>query len=227
MHGEIGQDGGIVRRHLQRLTPGGLGVVGARDLLIGHAQQRHIAPILGLQGAQLVQGIDGVEALAGGQMGAGGFQQGLTIGGFDDQHLFRRAGGLVIAAEGPERGREPDAGLGVAGIDGDLVAPEGGAGQGLQPLSLGALLGAGLFRRRGGGGLDRLGRGGFRCRGRGGHGLAGGRRGGVGSRGDGQGGQQKGAQWQEKLAMKRTRTHADALPGEVRLQHPPPASTKR
>ncbi len=164
MHGEVGQDGGIVRRQLQRLTPGGLGVGVARDLLIGHPDEGDVAPVPRVQAAQLVERGDSIEALAGGQVGAGRFQQGVPVGGIDDQHLLGRAGGFVVAAERAERGGEAHAGEGVAGIVLDFVRPEGGAGQGLQPLCHGAFLRARLARwgggRRGAGGRLDGGRGG-------------------------------------------------------------------
>ncbi len=79
------------------------------------------------------------------------------IGRRDHQNLLHRQAGVFVAADAAQRGGEANAGLHVAAVDIHLAGPEGGAGEGIQPVGLGALLGRG-FARRGRCGVSGLGR---------------------------------------------------------------------
>ena len=132
----------------------GEGFAVAIRLLEGDGEQADGAPVARLYRLRALGRIDGVEALTLADSIAGAFEQGLEIGRLEHQHLVGRGGSLLEASERPQRLGQLEPGVGVARVDVDLAGPERGAGQGIEPLDFGPLLGAGLLRR---GRLRRLG----------------------------------------------------------------------
>ena len=167
VQGQIGQRGRVLRRQSDGLAVGLQRFVRPTGLIIGDGHQSGGPPVGGGLGLGLAGGLDGVEALALADLGARLLEQGLFGVRLGQQHPLGGVQRLVIASHGAQRLGQADPGLGVHGIEIGFTGPEGGAGERVEPLGHGPLLGGGFARgRRLGGGRRRRGLGGrgFRLR---------------------------------------------------------------